>query len=76
MLVQGCYYCYMEVATRLWQGCYYCYMELTRLSGGCYHQVVTTFVECCLATKSLNLNKHKVEWLEWLEVIMGVALGC
>ena len=31
---------------------------------------VCVFVGCCLATKSLN---YKVEWVE---VLMGVAVGC
>ena len=38
---------------------------------------VRRFVGCCLATKSLTLNKIKYRRMaEWVEVIVGVALGC
>ena len=37
-----------------------------------YVIVLQLIVGCCLATKSLALNTIKVEWVE---VMMGVALG-
>ena len=38
----------------------------------CVCMYVCMFVGCCLATKTLNLNNK----VEWVEVIMGVAVGC